>query len=130
MAEAWTRTDLIAWAADDIVFCLDLDTAPRPLPDWFDRPHPPAPQHSVGQRLAAAHPDDRQRMIDMWWEIMRTPGQPIELELVVNGEHGWVRVLTRFVNLVDQPDVRGRRRHHPLPRGGGGLRAAGRGPIR
>jgi diguanylate cyclase (GGDEF)-like protein/PAS domain S-box-containing protein len=105
MAHAWTQSELIEWAGDDIVVCFDTRTHALPVPDWLQGPHSPVEDHSVGQRLAAADPHDRQRMIDMWWDVMRHPAEEYEIELVVRGERGWSRVLARFINLEEQPDV-------------------------
>src|SRR5215831_8008743 len=107
MGQLWTESDLVAWAEDDVLVLYTAETTPLPLPVWLARPHSFVEEHSVGQRLAASHPTDRQALIDLWWKVIRQPDEPFELEMVVQNDHGWARVRVRLLNLIDHPEVGG-----------------------
>jgi diguanylate cyclase (GGDEF)-like protein/PAS domain S-box-containing protein len=103
--EAWSREAVGEWVGDDLVLCLDARADRAPVPDWLLSGAGEARNHSVGQRLAATRADDRQRVIDLWWEVMAQPGRPFDIEVTVQGEDGWSRERMRYLNLVDDPDV-------------------------
>jgi diguanylate cyclase (GGDEF)-like protein/PAS domain S-box-containing protein len=105
MSTSWSHRDLIEWIGEDVVAFVDVEGKRLTVPDWVPPTVQRARSHSIGQLLAAAHPDDRQRMIDNWWEMSRHPGEEREIEIVVRGETGWSRELTRMVHLGNQEDI-------------------------
>jgi len=103
--DGWSRDRVGDWVGDDLVVCLDARADRVPVPDWLLNVAAEARNHSVGQRLAATRSDDRQRLIDTWWQVMSHPGKPYAIEVTVEGEGGWSRERMRYVNLLDDPDV-------------------------
>jgi diguanylate cyclase (GGDEF)-like protein/PAS domain S-box-containing protein len=90
---------------DDVPAFLDSETGMSPLPEWIRSGGGSSRTHAPGQRLAATHPDDRQKVIDLWWEAVGRPGEVCEVECLIQGEEGWSRELVRQVNLLDQDDI-------------------------
>jgi diguanylate cyclase (GGDEF)-like protein/PAS domain S-box-containing protein len=105
LVEEWSREAVCEWVGDDLVLCLDPTADRVPVPDWLLGVAQEARNHSVGQRLAATRPDDRQRLIDVWWEVMSHPSESYSLEVTVEGEDGWSRERMRYLNLIDDSDV-------------------------
>ncbi len=101
----WSRESILEWVGDDLVLCMDASTERLPVPDWLLAGRHEVRQTSIGQRLAATRADERQRLIDLWWDIMAHPGETRELEVTVEGQDGWSRERLRYVNLLDHPDV-------------------------
>lgn len=90
---------------DDIVAFMDAEAKPLPTPEWIRRSGSPRVAPKAGQRVAATHPADRQRVIELWWEAVHKPGEVCETECLVQGDEGWVREWIRQINLFDVEDI-------------------------
>ena len=101
----WSRRELRAWAGQDAVACLDAHADRVEVPEWLGSSATSARAQSAGQRLAAAHPDDRRKLVDLWWEAIEHPTESYELDVRVEGDQGWSRERMRYLNLLDQADV-------------------------
>ena len=105
MIKHWTPSELRAWAGHDAIACLDAQADRMRVPEWLGISATSARDQSAGQRLAAAHPEDRRKLVDLWWEAIGHPAETYELDVRVEGERGWSRERMRYLNLLDQLDV-------------------------
>ena len=89
MAATWTREALLELIGDDTVGFLDREAKRIPLPDWASAAKVHTATHTSGQRVASAHPDHRQGLIELWWTCSQHPGEVFEYEYLAQGENGW-----------------------------------------
>jgi diguanylate cyclase (GGDEF)-like protein/PAS domain S-box-containing protein len=101
----WSRSAVQEWVGADRVVCMDAQAGRLEVPSWLLETTVEARNHSVGQRLAATRAEDRQRLIELWWEVLSDPATTQEIEVTVAGEDGWSRERMRYLNLLNQPEM-------------------------
>jgi diguanylate cyclase (GGDEF)-like protein/PAS domain S-box-containing protein len=105
MTAAWTRARLTALAAGREVYFSSRSATALPVPAWILTAGASAPLATVGQQVAVTHPDDRQTLVDLWWEASNDPGTLVEAEVRARVEDAWVLTRTALVCLFDDPDI-------------------------
>ncbi|GEM_PF-918562 len=61
----------------------------------------------MGESFENAHPDDREKALEMFSEIFENPGEEYRMELRGRGKEDWIWFEIRAVNHLDDPEVEG-----------------------
>jgi diguanylate cyclase (GGDEF)-like protein/PAS domain S-box-containing protein len=103
MAEPWTRERVLELVAGQEIYCCDHGAVAIEAPPWLLASGAFTTDVSTGQRIAITHPEDRQTLIDAWWEAVHHPGEIVEVEARAKVEGAWLLTHTRQVSLLDDP---------------------------
>jgi diguanylate cyclase (GGDEF)-like protein/PAS domain S-box-containing protein len=95
--------------SSDIITLLDADGTVRYVSPAVERVMGYKPEEQIGtSAFGSVHPDDRDRALDTFAEVLKTPGLHSLLESRVPHKDGSWRYLEHLVNnLLDDPAVRG-----------------------
>jgi diguanylate cyclase (GGDEF)-like protein len=81
------------------------DAVDRPVPGWLADAAAEVGRETAGERAAVRHPADHGAIADAWVAALRQPFEPFEAVCRVRHGDGWAAERTRFVNLLEHPDV-------------------------
>jgi diguanylate cyclase (GGDEF)-like protein/PAS domain S-box-containing protein len=93
----------------DIITILEADGTVRYISPAYERVTGYKPKEQIGTNaFGSVHPDDRERALDIFAEVLKKPGLHPPLEFRVPHKDGSWRYLEHVVNnLLDNPAVRG-----------------------